>query len=156
MPDDPDIDIEPESPGQPEIEALIAASDAYSLTRYPAEGHFGTDIAGLVDPDIVFLVARRAGEAVGCGAVKWAGDGTAEIKRMFVRDDARGFGIGRRLIGRLEALARARGIDRLNLETGPLNTEAVRLYRAVGFDDCGPFPPYRPNPWSLFLTKRLD
>lgn len=156
MPDDVPLGIAPESPAQPEIEALIAASDDYSLARYPADGHFGTDIAGLLDPDIVFLVARRDGVAVGCGAIKWAGDGTAEIKRMFVADGARGLGIGRRVLTLLEETARARGIDRLNLETGPLNTEAVGLYRAMGFVESGPFPPYGPNPWSLFMTKRLD
>ena len=156
MPDDVPIVIAPESPDQPEIGALIAASDDYSLARYPAEGHFGADIAGLTDPDTIFLVARQGDVAVGCGAVKWAGDGTAEIKRMFVAEGARGQGIGRRILTRLEEAARGHGIDRLNLETGPLNTEAVGLYRAMGFVESGPFPPYEPNPWSLFMTKRLD
>lgn len=155
MPED-DITIAPETPAQPEVAALIEASDAYSLARYPAEGHFGTDIAGLIDPDVVFLVARRNGAAVGCGAIQWSGDGTAEVKRMFVSDDARGHGVGRRILGRLIDLARERGIDRVNLETGPLNTEAVALYHAMGFIDTGPFPPYEPNPWSLFMTRRLD
>lgn len=155
MPDD-HIRIAPESPAQPEVEALIAASDDYSLARYPVLGHFGTDIAGLLDPDIVFLVARLGADAVGCGAIKWAGDGTAEVKRMFVADGARGRGIGRGILSRLIDLARERGIDRLNLETGPLNTEAVALYRAMGFAESGPFPPYEPNPWSLFMTRRLD
>lgn len=155
MPDD-HISIAPESPAQPEVEALIAASDDYSLARYPAEGHFGTDIAGLIDPDVVFLVARKDGAAVGCGAILWAGDGTAEIKRMFVADGARGHGVGRRILTKLIELAREHSIDRLNLETGPLNTEAVRLYHAMGFIETGPFPPYEPNPWSLFMTRRLE
>lgn len=147
--------IAEEAPDRTDVVALIEASDAYSLERYPPEGHFGTDITGLKLPDITFLVARRSGVAEGCGAVKWFADGTAELKRIFVSEAARGLGLGRRLMARLEALAADRGVTTLYLETGPLNTEAVAMYRRLGYAECGPFADYAANPYSLFMTRKL-
>ncbi|MEI2385089.1 GNAT family N-acetyltransferase [Breoghania sp. JC706] len=147
------ISIEPVN--QPEIVELIELSDAYSLARYPAEGHFGTDVEGLSGDDISFAVVRDEGRAIGCGALKWNGDGTAELKRLFVRDEGRGKGAARKVMVYLEDMARARGVTRIDLETGPLNTEAVGLYGALGYAECGPFPPYEANPYSLFMTKEL-
>jgi putative acetyltransferase len=144
-----------ETPNQPEVLGLIAASDVYMNALYPPEGNFAVDIDALCNPDIAFVVARLHGKAAGCGAIKWYGDGTAELKRIFVADDARGNGIGRRIMDQLQGLADERRVGRLYLETGPLNVEAVQLYRALGFEECGPFADYPENPYSLFMTKRL-
>ena len=144
-----------EAPDQPDVVALIEASDVYGAERYPAEGNFATDLAGLKAADITFLVARRGGCAEGCGAVKWCGDGTAELKRIFVSEAARGFGLGSRIMERLETLIAARGIATINLETGPLNIEAVAMYRRLGYAECGPFGDYPANPYSLFMTKNM-
>lgn len=140
---------------QPDVIELIELSDAYSLERYPAEGHFGTDIEGLSGDDISFAVVRDGGRAIGCAALKWNGDGTAELKRLFVREEGRGRGAARKVMAFLEGLAGERKIARIDLETGPLNTEAVALYAALGYAECGPFPPYEANPYSLFMTKEL-
>jgi putative acetyltransferase len=104
---------------------------------------------------IALAVARIDGRAVGCVGLKFEPDGTAELKRLFVHDGARGSGLGRRLMDFIEALAKERGTRRIDLETGPLNTEAVALYRAYGYAECGPFGDYEPNPHSLFMTKSL-
>ena len=144
-----------EAPDRPDVVALIEASDAYSLERYPPEGHFGTDVAGLKAPDVTFLVARRDGVAEGCGAVRWFSDDTAELKRIFVSETARGFGLGRHIMARLEMLAAERRVRTLYLETGPLNTEAVAMYRRLGYAECGPFADYAANPYSLFMTRKL-
>lgn len=148
-------DITEEAPDSPDVVALIEASDAYSLERYPPEGHFGTDITGLKLPDITFVVARRDGVAEGCGALKWFGDDAGELKRIFVSDAVRGLGLGRRIMARLEAVAAERGVKWLYLETGPLNTEAVTMYRRLGYVECGPFADYAANPYSLFMTRKL-
>lgn len=147
--------IAEDAPDRPDVVALIEASDAYSLERYPPEGHFGTDIDGLKAADITFLTARRDGVAEGCGAIRWQADGSAELKRIFVLPSARGFGLGRKIMQRLEGLAAARGVETLYLETGPLNTEAVALYRRLGYVECGPFGDYAANPYSLFMTRNL-
>jgi putative acetyltransferase len=78
-----------------------------------------------------------------------------EIKRMFVRADARGLKIGRRLLAALEAQARREGLTVLRLETGIYQPEAHALYRAVGFSESGPYGGYAPDPLSIFMEKRL-
>ncbi|WP_454286255.1 GNAT family N-acetyltransferase [Rhizobium arsenicireducens] len=149
------LEIACESPDQPDVIALIEASDAYAAALYPSEGNFGTDVAGLCQPDITFLVARWAGVVAGCGAIKWFEDGTGELKRIFVPEAGRGKGIGRSLMERLVSMAVERRLHRLYLETGPLNREAVAMYRRFGFVECGPFADYPDNPYSLFMTKVL-
>lgn len=150
------VDIAIERPDQPDVAALIILSDDYMAGLYPPEGNFAVDIEALCQPDIAFVVARLDGRATGCGGIKWLGDGAAEMKRIFVRDDARGHGLGRRIMATLEELAATRSVDRLYLETGPLNTEAVDLYQALGYRTCGPFADYEDNPHSLFMTKDLQ
>jgi len=149
------ITIAIEQPKQPEVAALIGLSDDYMASLYPPEGNFAVDLEALSQPDITFLVARLDGKAVGCGGVKWFADSSAELKRIFVHDDARGHGIGRKIMAELEMLAGARNVIRLYLETGPLNVEAVRLYEALDYQSCGPFADYEENPHSLFMMKDL-
>ena len=144
-----------ESVRQPGIADLLALSDAYAAERYPPEGNFAFSMDELDVPEISFAVARKDGRALGCGGLKFEADGSAELKRLFVHDEARGQGLGRRLITFLEDLARQRGVAIINLETGPLNTEAVKLYSSQGYAECGPFGPYALNPWSLFMTKSI-
>ncbi|WP_244422095.1 GNAT family N-acetyltransferase [Bradyrhizobium sp. ORS 285] len=81
--------------------------------------------------------------------------GHAEIKRLFVREAARGCGLGRKLVTALEDEARTRGIDRISLEVGIRQPQAIQLYRSFGYQDCGPFGPYRADPLSLFMTRQL-
>ena len=140
---------------RPGISELIALSDAYSDERYPPEGNFATALDDLDTPDISLVVARAGADAVGCVGLKFESDGIAELKRLFVHPGARGGGLGRKLMDFLEALARERGVRRINLETGPLNTEAVKLYKVYGYAPCGPFGDYEENPYSLFMTKDL-
>jgi putative acetyltransferase len=150
------IRIDIENPDQPEVAALLEAGDAYMASLYPAESNHMLDIASLQRPGVTFLVARVDGHALGCGAVVSSGDGWAEIKRMFVSPQARGLKLGRRLLERIEAIARGNGERRLRLETGTKQPEALALYRSAGFKEIGPFGAYRPDPLSLFMEKSLD
>ena len=103
-----------------------------------------------------FLVARRAGEALGCGALRIDAEGSyGEVKRMFVLPRARRLKLGRRILDRLEAEARREGLGCLRLETGIHQPEALGLYRAAGFVERGPFGEYGPDPLSVFMEKRL-
>jgi GNAT superfamily N-acetyltransferase len=87
----------------------------------------------LLGPGDRMLVAYRDGEPLACGAVRVLEPGTAEIKRMFVAAAARGRGLGRRLLARLEAEAVAMGIERVRLDTGARQVEALGLYRSSGY-----------------------
>jgi len=123
---------------------------------YPPESNHLVDVDALAAADTVFLVARRNGELLGSIAFRVIAPGHAELKRMFVRVEARGIGLGRRLLEALEDAARRQNIDRISLETGIRQPEAIGLYLASGYQDCPPFGTYTPDPLSLFMTKRLQ
>lgn len=144
-----------ESPNQPEVIALIADLDAYQDTLYPAEARYALDLATLAQPNVLFAVARGAdGAAIGCGAVV-LDSSYGEIKRMYVRPEARGYGAARQIIEILEATAHAQGCRKLMLETGPYQAEALAFYAKQGYERCDPFGDYPEHPLSVFMGKPL-
>jgi putative acetyltransferase len=150
------IEIVPDDPRRPEIAALIAALDEAMRALYPVEScHFLTPDQ-LVAKGAVFLAARRDDAAVGCVAFVPDGEGTAEVKRVWTAPEARGQGVGRALLERLIAEARTRGLSVLRLETGPLQPEAIGLFRTLGFAERGPFGCYTDDPNLVFMEKILD
>jgi len=84
------------------------------------------------------LVAYLRAEPVACGAVKH-GEGTTDVKRMWVAHDARGLGLGRRLLAELEARAARAGSRVARLETNRTLTEAIALYRSAGYREVPAF-----------------
>jgi putative acetyltransferase len=144
-----------ESPRQPDVIALIAELDAYQDTLYPAEARYALDLDSLAQPNVLFVVARSLDDrAIGCGAVV-LGDAYGEVKRMYVRPEARGKGAARQITGMLESAASARGCQTLMLETGPYQPEALAFYARQGYTRCGPFGDYPDHPLSVFLRKDL-
>jgi DNA-binding MarR family transcriptional regulator/GNAT superfamily N-acetyltransferase len=100
-----------------------------------------------------FFVAYLHGEAVGCGAVKHHAAAPAEIKRMWIAPGARGLGLGRRLLERLEACARAGGARVAHIETSGVLVEALSLYRSTGWVDV---PAFNDEPFAdHWLEKAL-
>jgi DNA-binding MarR family transcriptional regulator/GNAT superfamily N-acetyltransferase len=93
----------------------------------------------LTPPAGVFVVARLDGRPIGCGALKVKDGKLGEIKRMWLHPDARGLGIGRRLLEALEAHARQFGLRTLRLETNQTLKEARALYRSCGYREVAPF-----------------
>ena len=93
----------------------------------------------LTPPAGLLLVATLHDEPVGCGALKYHGAGPAEVKRMWVSPTVRGLGLGRRLLGELEARAAAWGVSVLRLETNQALTEAIALYRSAGYREVAAF-----------------
>ncbi len=148
--------IRQEPANQPDVIALIEALDGLMASLYPAESNHLLDIAALSDPAVSFLVVRDGDEVVGCGAILRDARGWGEIKRMYVRPDQRGRGIGRRVLSELEAIARNARLPLLRLETGIHNAEALALYRRAGFVERGPFGDYAPDPLSVFMEKRVN
>jgi putative acetyltransferase len=147
------MDIKLETPDQPEIVALIDLLDSYQLSLYPPESVYALDMNSLLQPNVLFAVARGIdGVAVGCGAIVVAPE-YGEVKRMFVHPSARGQGVAQRLLGMLEAEALARGCRRFMLETGPSQPEAIGLYQRLGYRVRGPYGDYRDDPLSVFMEK---
>ena len=141
----------------PEAQALIEALNAELTLRYPEDGatHFRLEPEEVAPGRGVFLVAYVEDEAVGCGAVRLLGGEGAEIKRMYVREAARGRGVGRAMLAALEAEARALGARRLLLETGERQHEAICLYESAGFVRIERFGEYVDSPLSVCMAKEL-
>lgn len=148
-----------ESPGSEIARTLIAELDADLLQHYALERIFGLKPADFVDDGgFVFLVARSAhdGEAVGCVGLRLLGDARAEIKRMFVRPTARGFGIGRGLLRAIEQEAADLGVTMMLLETAPPQETAIRLYESAGYARVPCWGEYARDPISICYGKLLS
>src|SRR6059058_4095527 len=120
----------PEPFGSPDVVALCDAQQREMNGIY-GEADIGPtrEAPMFVEPDGVFLVVRDDdGSAIACGGVARFDDTRGELKRMYVVPEARGRGLGRRLLVDLEAEARRLGYRALVLETGDRQPEAVGLY----------------------------
>ena len=106
-------------------------------------------------PEGRLLLAVEEGKPAGCVALRPFGSGVCEMKRLYVRPEFRGTGIGRRLVEQIIAEARSAGYERIRLDSLSSMTSAIALYRQFGFRDI---PSYRDNPiqGSLFLELPLD
>ena len=147
---------------------LIAALNAELSGHYPEPGatHFRLDPDEVAPGAGIFLVARVRGRPVGCGAlrclrepalIRELGPRAGELKRMYVAPDVRGQGVGRALLLQLEAEARALGLERLVLETGTRQAEALALYRGAGFTGISAYGEYAASPaTSVCLAKALS
>ncbi len=105
-------------------------------------------------PDGRLYIAMVDGEPAGSIAMRKLEDGICEMKRLYLRQNARGRGLGNAMIERLIADARATGYGRMRLDTYPAKMgKAVGLYESHGFRPIGP---YYPNPHAETLFMELD
>ncbi|HUN42064.1 MAG TPA: MarR family winged helix-turn-helix transcriptional regulator [Acetobacteraceae bacterium] len=133
-----------------EVEHPATPDAQRGLTRYFAELNerfeTGFDAAealeaaqhDLAPPAGMLLVARLRGEPIGCGGLILYPDAPL-IKRMWVAPEARGLGLGRRLLGELERLAREAGARVIRLDTNRVLAEAITLYRSAGYQEVPRF-----------------
>ncbi len=148
--------ITSESPAHPDITTLIAALDQYQSTLYPAESNHLLDLTQLPEHALIMMVIRdRQLNAVGCGAIVLNGDGSGEMKRVYIDPTHRGQRLGEKLLAALEDEAQSRGCHTLRLETGIKQLSAIALYERSGYQQCAAFAPYQPDPLSLFMEKLL-
>ena len=103
-----------------------------------------------------FVVARWNGEPVGCGALRQIDDTTVEVKRMYVTPDMRRRGISRRILVKLETLAAGFSYERIILETGTFQPEALALYHAAGYRRTANYGRYVGNPEAHCFEKEVE
>jgi GNAT superfamily N-acetyltransferase len=152
------VEIRSVDPEHPDAQRCLAEYVA-ELNRRSTRG-FDPSVGATALPQEVrppageFFVVYLQGEAVGCGAVKHHVDAPAEIKRMWISPEARGLGLGRRLLGQLEACAQSAGAHIAHLETSAVLTEALALYRSAGWVEV---PKFNDEPFAdHWLEKSLD
>jgi GNAT superfamily N-acetyltransferase len=148
------IEIAPEPFDSADAEQLLEElrqelNERYGGDLEPGEKPSGADVT-------VFLVVRDDdGRPLGCGALRSLGEPVLEIKRMYVRREARGRGVGVAILEALEREAVARGFKVIRLETGPLQPEAIGLYARAGYREIPCFGAYAAGQASRCFERRL-
>jgi DNA-binding MarR family transcriptional regulator/N-acetylglutamate synthase-like GNAT family acetyltransferase len=149
----------------PSSEAALWCRDRFfaELARR-FDGGFDPRLSISADPEALdppagyFFVATLTGCPVGCGALKLDREGrrpaVGQVKRMWVSEELRGLGVGRRMLETIEAQAREAGVRMLRLETNRSLTEAQALYLSSGFREVEPF---NQEPYAhVWFEKSLD
>jgi putative acetyltransferase len=150
------ISIAREDPRRPDVARLVHELDAMFHRLYPAESNHLVDLDTLAGPDMHFFVVRREGEALATGALWHRDKQYGEVKRIYVKPEARGLKLGRLILETLEANARHHGFVSMKLETGIHQPEALGLFQAHGFAKCTAFADYpADDPNSVFFEKLL-
>jgi putative acetyltransferase len=120
--------------------------------------NFTAELAGLPGNYDLILVARDGDSLAGCAALRPFPYNTtqhrvAELKRLYVRDQFRGLGLGRRLTEAMIQEAARRGYRSLRLDTLATMAAAISMYRSMGFEE---FEPERPRDFPGQLFFRID
>lgn len=149
------ITIERERPDTADAQTLIAELEGVLSPHYPPESRHGYSVDKLIQQAVHFFVMRSEGELAGCGGVQFFDEGYGELKRMYVRPNMQGKGLGQKLLQHLADYTQQHGINTLRLETGVHQERAIRLYKAFGFQRIGPFGPYIYDPLSLYFERSL-
>jgi putative acetyltransferase len=137
----------------PEGAALRDALEAELCQRYGGDSEPGAKPTA--EDTLAFFVAREDGVAIGCGGLRELQDGAIELKRMYVRPEDRGRGLGWLILITLEAEAARRGFTTIRLETGRFQPEAMALYRAAGYRQIPSFGPYDHGEHSTCFERRI-
>jgi len=147
-------------PRSAECVALLDEMEAFTQQTYPEDAGLGIFPPTLDElAEGVLMLARLDGQAVGTGAIVDAepldGATTMEVKRMYVREAARGRGVAEQILGALQLTAQARGVRKLALLCGPRQPSALRLYERCGFVRRGAFSTYREDPLCIYFEKTI-
>lgn len=104
---------------------------------------------------IFFAAVDDEGNTAACGALKHFGDDTAEIKRMYVKNEYRGKGLSKLILKELEDTASKMNYRRIVLETGLKQPEAMNLYEKFGYTKIKPYGRHKDDPDSVCYEKLI-
>lgn len=141
----------------PDVLALLDEHlrDMYAFS--PPESVHALDPDKLRAADVTFWTAWDGPALLGCGALKELDSTHGEIKTMRTSKNQLRRGVAAAILAHIVDTARARGYERLSLETGsggPFEA-ALRFYESEGFEYCEPFADYVLDPFSRFMTREL-
>jgi putative acetyltransferase len=142
-------EIRPAGPADAELVRAFLREYADTLDVDLAFQDFDSELA---DPLGFYELVLLADE--GCVALRRIDQRTCEMKRLYVRPEARGGGLGRRLAEAVLAEARVRGYRRMLLDTLPSMAAAQALYLTLGFREIEPYR-HNPVPGATFLELEL-
>lgn len=153
----PSARVEIDDLSRPAVRELLAQHLAEMHATSPPESVHALDVTGLSNPHVTVWTLWEGDEVLGCAALAELTPSHGEIKSMRTSRAARGRGVATRLLDTVIDEARRRGYRQLSLETGtqPFFEPAHRLYERHGFEPCGPFADYRPDPNSRYYTLVL-
>lgn len=143
-----------ESPRAPGAAELLRAGEAAAEALYPAEDNFFLPVEELEKPGVTVFIGRIDGVAAGMAALVLDGQ-SAELKRLFVADTARGQGLAGGLLHALEEHARDAGARVIRLETGNRSWAALALYEKRGYLPIPRFGPYIDSESSVCMQLTL-
>lgn len=139
-----------------DLAGLVSELDAFQSELYPAESNHCLDLSTATDEQLRCVIVRdEGGSPAGCGALLFQENGSAEIKRVYIRPEYRGRKLGEQIVGAIETIASENNSRLLRLETGIHQQPAIALYRRCGYEICDAFPPYAADPLSVFMCKKL-
>ena len=140
-----------------EFAALVDTHAELMLSLSPPGSCHFLLMEGLRDPAVTVWEMRDGDELVGCVGLKELSTTHGEVKSMHTLSAKRGAGLGRKMLDHVLNQAKARGYQRLSLETGSMDgfLPSRTLYQSCGFKICGPFSDYVEDPHSVFMTKLL-
>jgi putative acetyltransferase len=140
------------------VQALLRLHLAGMHASSPPGTSFALDDSGLRQASITVWTAWAGDAIAGMGALKALAPDWGELKSMRTHPDFLRQGVGAVLLEHIIAVARARGMRRLSLETGtgPAFEPALGLYRRRGFVDGEAFAGYPPSAFNRFMHLRLE
>lgn len=100
------------------------------------------------------MLAFVDGKAAACAALRFVSEEICELKRVYVRYDYRGLGLGREIVEIMIEEAKALGYGYIRLDTLPTMTSAQKLYRSLGFHEIAPYI-FNPHEGSLYMELKL-
>jgi len=153
----PRVTLRPVGYTDPVAQHLIERVQQEYVVRYGGRDEAVVDGAEFSPPLGLFLVAEVDGAPAGCGGWRAhrAGEGAAELKRMYVEPDFRRRGLSRLLLAELERTAAAAGHTRLVLNSGDRQPEALALYAREGYTPVPGYGVYADSSDAVFLGKTL-
>lgn len=145
------------------VQRLVDEVQAHYVAIYGGPDESPVDPLQFSAPRGLFVLGLVGDAPVAMGGWRWRpelddrfdGDRVAEVKRMYVSTTVRGRGFARRLLAHLESTGAAAGVQRLVLETGTMQPDAIALYESCGYESVEPFGHYARSPYVRCFGKHL-